>query len=143
VGSDALTRRARELLAGHPESVLATREPTADRIEEAALDGDPVGLEVVREAAGSLGIAVAGMLNILNPAMVVFGGGLARVGDLLLEPLREVIRERTLVSSLAATELRASELGPRATAIGAATLVLEAALADPRLFPHVYYARQT
>jgi hypothetical protein len=52
-----------------------------------------------------------------------------------------VIRERTLVSSLASTELRVSELGPRATAIGAATLVLEAALADPRLFPHVYYAR--
>ncbi len=143
VGSDALVRRARELLSEHPGSVLATGEPTADRIEKAALDADPVGLAVVREAAAYLGIAVAGMLNILNPAMVVFGGGLARVGDLLLDPLREVIRERTLVASLASTELLASELGPRATAVGAATLVLEAALADPRLFPHVFYARQT
>jgi predicted NBD/HSP70 family sugar kinase len=141
VGSEALARRARELLADHPGSVLATGEPTAERIAEAALAGDPAGLRVVHDAAESLGVAVAGMLNILNPAVVVFGGGLARVGDLLLEPLREVIRERTLVSSLASTELRVSELGPRATAIGAATLVLEAALADPRLFPHVYYAR--
>ena len=143
VGSEALTRRAGQLLAEHPDSALAAGETTAERIEEAALEGDPVGLEVVREAAAALGIAIAGMLNILNPAMVVFGGGLARVGDLLLDPLREVVRERTLVSSLASTELCASELGPRATAIGAATLVLEAALADPRLFPHVYYARQT
>lgn len=143
VGSDALARQARELLAGHPESRLAGGEPTAERIAEAAIAGDVVGLEVVQEAAAALGIAVAGMLNILNPEMVVFGGGLARVGDLLLDPLRDVIRERTLVSSLAATELRVSELGPRATAIGAATLVLEAALSDPRLFPHVYVARQT
>jgi predicted NBD/HSP70 family sugar kinase len=135
VGSAALEKRARELLADFPESALAGGDFTIDSIEDAALAGDPLALQVAREAAEHLGIAVAGMLNLMNPAMVILGGGLARLGELLLEPLRETVEQRTLVSSVAASRIRTSELGPRAIAIGAATLVLEAALADPRLFP--------
>jgi predicted NBD/HSP70 family sugar kinase len=77
------------------------------------------------------------MLNLMNPSLVVVGGGLARLGELLLEPLRETVRRRTLVSSVAASEMRTSELGPRATAIGAATLVLKTTFAEERLFPAV------
>ncbi len=135
VGAPALVARTRALLGEYPESVLVDAQLTIESIEDAALDGDPLALQVVHEAAGYLGIAVAGMLNLMNPAMVVLGGGLARLGELLLAPLRETVRRRTLVSSVAASEIRTSELGPRAVAVGAATLVLEAALADARLFP--------
>ena len=135
VGAPALVERARALLADYPGSVLAGAEPTIDSIEDAALAGDPLALALVREAAEHLGIAVAGLLNIMNPAMVILGGGLARLGDVLLDPLREQVRSRTLISSLVACEVRTSELGTRATAVGAATMVLEAALADSRLFP--------
>lgn len=135
VGAAALVARARALLADHPESVLAGTEPTILSIEDAALAGDPLALALVREAAEYLGIAVAGLLNLMNPAMVILGGGLARLGDVLLDPLRDTVRRRTLVSSMSACEIRTSELGTRATAVGAATMVLEAALADPRLFP--------
>ena len=55
----------------------------------------------------------------------------------MLVPLREMARSRTLVSSVKAAEIRASELGPKSVAIGAATLVLKAALEDSRLFPAV------
>jgi len=137
VGAPALVARARALLADHPESLLAGTEPTLVSIEDAALAGDPLALALVREAAEHLGIAVAGLLNLMNPAMVVLGGGLARLGDVLLEPLRETIRHRTLISSLVGCEIRTSELGARATAVGAATMVLEAALADLSLFPAV------
>jgi predicted NBD/HSP70 family sugar kinase len=71
----------------------------------------------------------------MNPSMVILGGGLERLGELLLEPLRETVRRRTLVSSVAASEVLTSEFGPQAVAVGAATLVLEAALEDTRLFP--------
>jgi glucokinase-like ROK family protein len=137
VGAAALEARAQELLANYPESALAKLEPTIDSIEEAALAGDPLAVHIAREAAEHLGIAVAGMLNLMNPAMVILGGGLARLGELLLEPLRETVRRRTLVSSMSASEIRMSELGPQAVAIGAATLVLKAALANSRLFPTV------
>jgi predicted NBD/HSP70 family sugar kinase len=135
VGARALEARARELVAEHPDSALASREPTLASIEDAALAGDAAALQIVQEAAEHLGIAVAGMLNLMNPSMVILGGGLERVGELLLEPLRETVRRRTLVSSVAASEVLTSEFGPRAVAVGAATLVLEAALEDSRLFP--------
>jgi glucokinase-like ROK family protein len=135
VGSQALVERGKALLAEHPESVLTGRSLTLVSIEDAALAGDRLALALVHEAAEHLGVAVAGLLNLMNPKMVVLGGGLARLGDVLLEPLRETIRHRTLISSLVACEIRTSELGGQATAVGAATLVLEAALADSSLFP--------
>ena len=135
VGAPALEARARALLAAHTRSVLAGLQPTVSSIEDAALAGDALALQLVQEAAEYLGIAVAGMLNLMNPSMVILGGGLSRLGELLLEPLRETVRRRTLVSSLVASEVRTSELGTQTIAVGAATLVLEAALADTRLLP--------
>ena len=141
VGAPALVARARALLAEHPDSVLAGAEPTLDAIEDAALAGDALALRLVHEAADNLGRAVAGLLNLMNPSLLVFGGGLARLGDVLLDPLRETIRHRTLISSLVACEIRTSELGGQATAVGAATFVLKAALANPSLFPTVTPSR--
>ncbi|MGB5304350.1 MAG: hypothetical protein WBP17_14480, partial [Gemmatimonadota bacterium] len=71
----------------------------------------------------------------LNPAAVILGGGLTRLGDLLLEPLRDMVGRRALLPSMAAAEIRVGDLGPQTTALGAATLVLNAALDDPRMFP--------
>jgi glucokinase-like ROK family protein len=132
VGSRALIARATALLPEFPDSTLVGREVTINAIEDAALGGDPLALRVVDEAAEYLGIAVASMLNLLNPGKVIIGGGLARLGELLLARLRRTISSRTLVSSLAPTEVVTSELGPRAVALGAATLVLQNALADLR-----------
>ena len=137
IGTPALLERAGELLREHPDSVLKGREFDIHDLEEAALDGDVVAVQVAQEAAGNLGIVVAGLLNLMNPSMVVVGGDLAGLGELLLVPLRETARSRTLESSVAAAEIRASELGPKSVAMGAATLVLKAALADSRLFPAV------
>lgn len=137
VGGKALLARAAALGAEYPDSVVADGPDSIADLESAALDGDPLALRVANEAAGHLGIAVAGLLNLLNPSMVVVGGDMARLGDILLEPLRETVSQRTLVSSVKAAEIRTSVLGPRSVAVGAATLVLKAALDDSRLFPHV------
>jgi glucokinase-like ROK family protein len=133
-GSRALVARAQALLPEYPGSSLAGREVTISAIEDAALIGDPLALKVVDEAADYLGIAVASMLNLMNPAKVIIGGGLARLGEILLSPMRRSIGNRTLVGSIAPTEIVTGELGGRAVAIGAATLVLQSALADLRLF---------
>ena len=143
IGAPALVDRAIELRAQFPNSVLATGHPTIETIEEAALAGDPLAAQIVTEAGGNLGIAIASLLNLMNPRLVIVGGGISRLGDQLLDPLRDVIRRRTLVSSLAVAEVRTSELGPRSTAVGAATYVLDAALDDCRLFPSAFEQSRT
>lgn len=136
VGTEALLRRAGELVReGRLRSRLPRRGLTITAVEDAALAGDEAALQVVREAADYLGIAVAGMLNLLNPAVVTIGGSLARLGERLLAPLREAVRARTLMTSVAAAEIVASALGPRDVAVGAATLLLQAALDDLSYFP--------
>lgn len=135
VGSPALRARAAELLAANPGSRLRGPNPGIADIEDAALAGDALALEVVQGVAEPLGRAIAGLLNILNPSLIVLGGGLTRLGDLLLDPLRETVQQRTLVTSVSGSELRIGQLGKRTVALGAATLVLEAALENPRNFP--------
>ena len=135
VGTEALLARAAELLRQETGSTLLRKKLSITAVEDAALAGDPVALRVVNEAADYLGIAVAGLINLMNPAMVSVGGSLARLGELLLAPLRRSVRARTLVTSLAAAEIVASKLGDRDVAVGATTLVLEAALEDLTFFP--------
>ena len=135
VGAAALLKRARELSVEYPNSVLGEGEMTLTALEEAALQDDPLALQVFEEAAQHLGGAIAGLLNLMNPAAVILGGSITRVGGRLLLPLKETVMRRTLVSSVASTEIRMTSLGPRAFAVGAATHVLAAALDDPTLFP--------
>ncbi len=135
IGTKAMVERAGALLREEPHGALAGRPITLDGLVDAALAGDPLAQQVVREAGEKLGVAVAGMLNLMNPALVIVGGGLARLGDLLLEPIRHTVRSRSLVASVAASEIVASALGAQDVAVGAATLVLQAALADLRRFP--------
>ena len=135
VGSAAMTRRAETMLTHYPASSLHGQKIVFSAIEDAALEGDPLALRLAHDAGEHLGIAVAGMLNLMNPSMVIVGGGLTRLGDLVLDPLRATVRERTLVSSVSASEIQTSELGPRAIAVGAATMVLKRALEDIRLIP--------
>ena len=137
VGARGLEERAAELAENYPGSVLAGRQATVNEIEDAALAADPLALQVIQEAAAHLGTAVSGLLNLMNPSVVVLGGDLCRLGELLLDPLRERVRNHTLVSSVAAVEILVSKLGPRSVAVGAATLVLKAGLGDSRLFPTI------
>jgi glucokinase-like ROK family protein len=136
VGGEALVARTEAQLTKYPDSLLGKGEVTLSAIEDAARAEDPLAVKMVEDAAHHLGVAIAGLLNLVNPGAVILGGGLTRAGDHLLVPLREAVVRRTLVNSVAASEIRMSELGPRSTALGAATLVLASALADPRLFTY-------
>jgi predicted NBD/HSP70 family sugar kinase len=135
VGGEAMVRRARMALAEGTPSTLRRGALTPTRIEDAAMAGDALALRVIREAAHHLGVAIAGLLNVLNPGTVILGGSMARLEDELLSPIREAVKQRTLVSSVAASTIQTSELGSVGIALGASTLVLAEALARPALFP--------
>ena len=135
VGSEALVARARTLAPQVPGTRLLLETLTVTAIEEAALAGDPLAIQLMHEAAEVLGIAVAGVLNLLNPQVVILDGGLARLEEQLLQPLRETVMRRTFVSAVASASIRSSTLGTFGVALGAATLLLMEALRDPMLFP--------
>jgi len=126
VGAQSLVARAEETLE-HEVSDLAD-------LLGAAEAGDVGAQALVADAGRYLGIAVANLINLVNPGMVVLGGRLPSAGELLFGPLRDAMQARALSTSWESAEVRSSLLGREAVALGAATLVLQAALADPTLF---------
>jgi len=135
IGSGAVVEKAREAIAAGRPSQLAGREPLrlAD-VVAAAHAGDPLATALIAEAGAHLGVGVANLLNLMNPARVIIGGRLADAGDRLLEPLRETVHARALWTSVERADVAISPLGDEQVAVGAATLVLRAALADLSLF---------
>jgi predicted NBD/HSP70 family sugar kinase len=133
IGAGALADRTSTLLSGGRTSALRARGGI-DALVAAAVAGDELAREIVAEAGAYLGIAVASLLNLLNPAIVVVGGPLTASGDILLDPIRATVRDRSLFRSVAEARIVTSELGDNAIAVGAATLVLQAALKSPSLF---------
>ncbi|TNF27281.1 MAG: ROK family protein [Deltaproteobacteria bacterium] len=135
IGSGAIVEKALEAIAAGRESALAeVAGLTLADIVAAAERGDALALELIHDAGAHLGVGVANLLNLMNPARVIIGGRLAEAGDLLLEPLRESLRARALWTSVERADVVISSLGEEQIAIGAAALVLRAALADLSLF---------
>ncbi|MEN0065583.1 MAG: ROK family transcriptional regulator [Myxococcota bacterium] len=127
--SHAILAKAEEALAeAGAQSGLSADGLTIDRLVAAAHSGDPLATEVIADAGHHLGIAMANLVSLLNPARVILGGHITMAGDLLVRPVRRAMAERALQSNLEGTEVRVTELRPGAIARGAATLVLRWAL---------------
>jgi glucokinase len=121
-----IARAARTTLRAGRTSVL--REDAGGNIEAvtsemvfaAAKRGDAVATKTVRDAAYALGIAISTLLHLLNPEVVVIGGGVAEQGELFLEPVRRTVAEHTIAHYL--VPIKAAELGNMAGVVGAAAL---------------------
>jgi glucokinase len=132
----AIGRLGREAGRDHPESLvveLAGGDPeriTGPVVTEAATKGDPVAMHVLTEVGRRLGEGIAGLVNILDPDMVVVGGGVIDAGDLIMDPARRAYRD-----SVEAPEHRdevpilPAALGNEAGAVGAAALALDEMIA--------------
>jgi predicted NBD/HSP70 family sugar kinase len=133
IGTPALLEQAKDELRASGSD----RRPPAsiDELVDAALDGDLVSVELIHYAGDKLGVGIANMLNLLNPKMVVLGGGIAQAGDLLLDSVRTTVGGLSLPESIINTEIRTTALNEWGIAVGAATLVLQGALDKPALFP--------
>jgi glucokinase len=92
-------------------------------ITEAARDGDTFALEHLAGLGHWLGEGIASLTAVLDPAVVVIGGGVSAAGDLLLEPVRRAFAAQlTGRGHRPMLEIRAARLGNRAGLIGAADL---------------------
>lgn len=98
-------------------------------IIRAARENDTLALRVLDEGVSHIGVALADVINLLNPRIVIFGGPLFREGqELLLDRLRQVIRQRALEKSANEVQLKISGLRSEAAALGAARLMSEEVL---------------
>ncbi|MFL5767296.1 MAG: ROK family protein, partial [Actinomycetota bacterium] len=128
----AIDRLAGEAVRNDPSSPFTKRfdgDPSRARGEvlaRAAREGDETAIEIFRRVGSRLGEGIAGLVNVLDPGVVVVGGGAMDAGDLLLEPAR--LRYAEAVEAAEArpeVPIVAAELGKEAGAIGAAKLALE------------------
>ncbi len=125
-GRAALARAVQEDRPG-PLRSLCEDDPaavTAAAVSAAAAAGDQAAREILARAGTWLGIALAGCCNLINPRLVVVGGGVAEAGELLLGPARCEIARRTMSVPRAMVDVVTGELGAMAGVIGAGALVL-------------------
>jgi glucokinase-like ROK family protein len=133
VSEPAITDRARARLREGGNSLLHQQvgnypeRVTAEMIFQAAEAGDAVATELVQETARYLGIAIANLVNLFNPELIVLGGPVGQMGKTMLPALQEEVRRRALSYPLSAAQIVPSALGQDANAIGAAVLVLRRA----------------
>ncbi|MFC5382264.1 ROK family glucokinase [Aquipuribacter nitratireducens] len=129
----ALVREARELAeSGSPLAVGMleraggkVKRITGPLVTDAARDGDPMAVELLADLGRQLGTAIASFVAILDPGVVVVGGGVSDAGDLLLGPARDAYEHELTGRGFrpAAAVVRA-ELGNDAGLVGAADLAL-------------------
>jgi predicted NBD/HSP70 family sugar kinase len=132
VGAGSLMARAEERFAGRAaRPAWAVRGASVHDLIVSARAGDEVARELVTSAGTWLGIAIANLLNLVNPGRVVLGGRLTEAGDLLVAPLLLALEKRALFTSVAGSSVVVSPLGDDAVPLGAATLVLQGALSEP------------
>jgi glucokinase len=120
----ALVKSAQNSIDAHPESSLAKYSKdkiNAKIVEDEAKAGDALALKLFDECAYYNGIGTANLMNIFDPGIIVFGGGLSHAGDYLLDKIRATALQLTNAASRQ-TVLTCAVLGNRAGTIGAASL---------------------
>ncbi len=121
----AARRRLQEETNTHSAlTALPAHEVTGSTVGEAAQQGDHLALEIVQKAAEYLGLALAGVANVLDPELIVIGGGVSELGDLLLEPTRQAFQGYAALPVAASTPIVTAQLGYDAGVVGAAAVAL-------------------
>jgi glucokinase-like ROK family protein len=97
-----------------------------EMIGQAAMENDSLSFRVLNEAVSHIAVALADVVNLLNPHVLIFGGALFRSApELFLEPLKRTIKQRALEKSANEVQLKLSTLGSEAGALGAGRLISE------------------
>ena len=92
-------------------------------VAEAAKQGDPVARRIFTRVGEYIGFGLSSVVNLLNPEKIIIGGGVADAGDILLDPIRETIKKRSMVVAGSAVEVVPAKLGNTAGVIGASLLI--------------------
>jgi predicted NBD/HSP70 family sugar kinase len=133
LGRSAL-RAAEQSSSALLAEMLAQRGSLSARdVAEAAHHGDPVSVQLLQQAGRHVGQMLATAVNMMNPSLIVIGGGVAGAGDVLMASIREVVYGRSLPLATRNLQIRQSTLGDRAGVAGVASMVIDELFAPERV----------
>ncbi len=108
-----------EIAGGDPENV------TPREMAEAAAAGDENVVDALQRAGAYLGIGIANIVTAIHPEVVVVGGGVANLGDVLLDPARETVAMRVRMFPADSVRIEQSKLGGKAALLGCIALAMK------------------
>jgi glucokinase len=131
--AQAIVRTMIGLSVEHPETEAAisrvtgarAERITAEQVFHLAAEGDTIAQHVVNEVHRYLGIALANIVHLVNPGMIILGGPVALAGKLLIAPLEDRIAQLCLPAATQSLRIVQSSLGAEANLMGAVTLALQ------------------
>lgn len=131
--AQAISRTMIGLSVEYPETVAAIHRVTGARAEritavqvfQLAAEGDSVAQGIVHDVEKYLGIALANIVHIINPSMIILGGQVAQAGRLFIEPLQTRIHTICLPAASQSLRIVQGKYGIEANSVGAVTLALQ------------------
>ena len=122
----AIVRMTREARPRYPNSMLHnTEDLTSEKIYQAGIEGDELAIEVFRRMGVYLGIGLASLINVLNPEIVVIGGGLSNGWDLFEQHMHQQVIERAFPIPARRVKIVRALCGDDAGLLGAARLAFK------------------
>jgi glucokinase len=122
----AIVRMTREARPRYPSSILHNTEAlTSEKIYQAGMEGDELGIEVFRRMGVYLGIGLASLINVLNPEIVVIGGGLSNGWKLFEKHMHQQVLERAFPIPARRVKIVRAQCGDDAGLLGAARLAFK------------------
>ncbi|MCC6803028.1 MAG: ROK family protein [Anaerolineae bacterium] len=127
----ALARKARARIEGGEKSIISEmvngrlEDCTGKVVGRAAVQGDALALSIVQRAGFIVGLGMTSLLHVFNPEILVFGGGVSNLGEMLFAPMREAIQKYCIDSAYwQDLQIKPAELGENVSLVGAAALVI-------------------
>ncbi|MBI1992554.1 MAG: ROK family transcriptional regulator [Candidatus Omnitrophica bacterium] len=126
-----LAAQAKKLIQeGHATAIQGLAKDRLEGINlrtvlQAAQGGDQLARELVEHAAMQLGIRIAYLVNLLNPEVVIIGGGIEQAGSQLLEPVWRSVKKYAYEEPASLVDILPAQLGDNAVALGAACWVIQ------------------
>jgi glucokinase len=127
----AIGREARRRITEGETSMLldmvkgSIENITAEKVHEAAKQGDPFSLRILAGASHYLGLGIINLVSIINPEMIMVGGSVAQIGNLLLDPVRQMVKDKTFPLMVKNLKIVRARLGEDAGLVGAAAYALD------------------
>lgn len=129
-GPDMALQARRRIEAGERSSITEmVRDDlnliTGSHVGRAATKGDPLALSIVQRAGKLVGLGIVNLLHLFNPEIIVIGGGVSNLGDLMFKPMREAIEQYAIDDAYwRDLVITTPDLGEDVSVIGAAALVV-------------------
>lgn len=103
---------------------------TAEDVYFEAINGDDIAILSLQEIGRYIGVGLTNLIHVINPSLIVLGGGVTKSSDFLIPTIQDEINKRSLTKQASKTTVKITNLGKNATLLGAVSLILNE-LFDP------------